>query len=172
LRKPELIRYRARAQQTDREFRRAKTLRDTNSQADYDNAMAENEIARADLAMSEAKLQQAKIAKKQAEINLGYTTITSPVDGVVIDRRVNVGQTMVVGLNAPSLFLMAKDLSHMLVRGAVNEADIADIHVGQKVTFKVDAYRDRTFVGKVSQIRLNASSQNGRGDLYRGGRRR
>ena len=107
--------------------------------------------------MAEAKLEQAKIATKQAEINLGYTTIRSPVDGVVIDRRVNVGQTVVAGLNAPSLFLLAKDLSHMLVWAAVNEADIGDINVGQKVTFKVDAYRDRTFTGKVSQIRLNAS---------------
>ncbi len=78
---------------------------------------------------------------------------------MVIDRRVNVGQTVVAGMNAPSLFLLAKDLGHMLVWSAVNEADIGDIHVGQTVTFKVDAYRDRTFSGKVSQIRLNASLQ-------------
>ena len=77
----------------------------------------------------------------------------------MIDRRVNVGQTVVAGMNAPSLFLLAKDLSHMLVWSAVNEADIGDIEVGQNVTFTVDAYRDRTFSGKVSQIRLNASLQ-------------
>ena len=79
-------------------------------------------------------MEQAKIAAKQAEINLGYTTIRAPVDGVVIDRRVNVGQTVVAGLNAPSLFLLAKDLRQMLVWAAVNEADIGDIHIGQKVT--------------------------------------
>lgn len=152
----EVKRYRSRKAQTEREFHRAEKLRDTNSLAEYENAMAEHEIAQADLAMSEARVEQATIVKKLAEINLSYTVIHSPVDGVVIDRRVNVGQTVVTGLNAPTLFLMAKDLSHMLVWAAVNEADIGDIHVGQRVTFKVDAYRDRTFTGKVSQIRLNA----------------
>ena len=71
----------------------------------------------------------------------------------------NVGQTVVAGLNAPSLYLLAKDLGHMLVIAEVNEADIGDIHVGQPVTFTVDTYRDRTFEGKVSQIRLDASMQ-------------
>ena len=107
--------------------------------------------------MSEAKVEQAKSAKKQAEINLSYTTIRSPVDGAVLDRRVNVGQTVVAGLNAPSLFLLANDLSRMQVWAAVNEADIGQVHPGQKVTFKVDAYRDQTFPGTVSQIRLDAS---------------
>ena len=116
-------------------------------------------MAEAEVAMSEAKLEAAKIAQKQAEINLGYTLICSPVDGVVIDRRVNIGQTVVAGMNAPSLFLLAKDLSHMLVWAAVNEADIGEISVGQNVTFTVDAYHDRTFAGQVSQIRLNASLQ-------------
>ncbi len=125
--------------------------------SDYESAKSQYEIAEAELAMSEAKVEQAKVAKKQAEINLEYTTIRSPVDGTVIARRVNVGQTVVAELNAPSLFLLAKDLSRMLVWAAVNEADIGDIHVGQKVTFKVDAYRDQTFTGKVSQIRLDAS---------------
>ena len=77
----------------------------------------------------------------------------------MIDRRVNVGQTVVAGMNAPSLFLLARDLGHMLVWSAVNEADIGDVKVGQPVTFTVDAYRDQTFSGKVSQIRLNASLQ-------------
>ncbi len=157
----ELKRFHARHNQADRDFRRAEELKDTDSLADYENAMSQLEISKADLAMAEAKVDQAKIALKQAEINLGYTVIQSPVDGVVIERRVNIGQTVVAGMNAPSLFLMAKDLSHMLVWAAVNEADIGDIKVGQKVTFKVDAYRDRTYTGKVTQIRLNAGlSQN------------
>jgi HlyD family secretion protein len=147
----------AREKQAERDFRRAEKLRGTNSEADYENALSQREIAQADRGMSEARLEEAKIALKQAEINLGYTTIRSPVDGVVIDRRVNVGQTVVAGLNAPSLFLLAKDLSHMLVWAAVNEADIGEIAIGQKVSFKVDAYHDHAFTGKVSQIRLNAS---------------
>lgn len=148
---------RARCDQAQREFQRAAKLRDTNALAEYERAMSDHEIAAADLAMAEARVEQAKIIKKQAEINLDYTIIRSPVDGVIIDRRVNVGQTVVAGLNAPSLFLLAKDLSHMLVWAAVNEADIGEIEVGQKVTFKVDAYRDREFTGKVAQVRLNAS---------------
>jgi len=157
----ELNRFRARLKQAERDFRRAEELKDTDSLADYENAQSQLEMSKADLAMSEAKVDQAKIAMKQAGINLGYTVIHSPVDGVVIERRVNVGQTVVAGMNAPSLFLMAKDLSHMLVWAAVNEADIGDIKIGQKVTFKVDAYRDRTYTGKVTQIRLNAGlSQN------------
>jgi len=152
----ELSHYQARLRQAERDMARAEELRDTDSVADYENATSALEIAKANMSMAEAKFEQAKIALQQAEINLGYTTIHSPVDGVVIDRRVNVGQTVVAGLNAPSLFLLAKDLSHMLVWAAVNEADIGDIKIGQPVSFKVDAYRDRTYTGKVSQIRLNA----------------
>jgi HlyD family secretion protein len=155
----DLNHYRARQKQTERDFKRAEQLRDTDSAAQYENAMAEMEIAKADMAMSEAKVEQAKITLKQAEINLSYTTISAPIDGVVIDRKVNVGQTVVAGMNAPSLFLLARDLSHMQVWAAVNEADIGDVKIGQTVTFKVDAYRDRTFSGKVSQIRLNAGLQ-------------
>lgn len=143
--------------QSERDVRRAEQLRETISVGELEGIRAEFEIAQADLAMSEAKRDQAKIATRQAEINLAYTTIRAPVDGVVIDRRVNVGQTVVAGLNAPSLFLLAKDLRQMLVWAAVNEADIGEIQIGQKVNFKVDAYRDRTFTGTVSQIRLNAS---------------
>jgi HlyD family secretion protein len=155
----ELNHYRARQKQTERDFHRAEQLRDTESAAQFENAMAELEIAKADLAMSEARLEQAKIALKQSEINLGYTTISAPIDGVVIDRKVNVGQTVVAGMNAPSLFLLARDLAHMQVWAAVNEADIGEVKIGQAVTFKVDAYRERTFSGKVSQVRLNAGLQ-------------
>jgi len=143
--------------QAERAFHRAERLRNTNSEADYEAAVSQYEIAQAELAMSEAKVEQAKSVKKEAEINLDYTTIRSPVNGTVIARRVNVGQTVVAGLNAPSLFLLARDLSRMQVWAAVNEADIGDVHIGQKVTFKVDGCRDQTFTGTVSQIRLDAS---------------
>ena len=134
-------------------------MRGTDAEADYEKAEAENEVAEAEVAMAEAKVEQSKIAKKQAENNLKYTVISAPIDGVVIDRRVNIGQTVVAGMNAPSLFLLAKDLRQMLVWAAVNEADIGEIHNGQAVTFSVDAYPSRTFSGTVSQIRLNASLQ-------------
>jgi biotin carboxyl carrier protein len=117
----ELKRNRSHHDQAERDFQRAEKLRDTNSEAEYENVVSQYEIAQAELAMSEAKVEQAKGVQKQAEINLNYTTIRSPVNGTVIDRRVNVGQTVVAGLNAPSLFLLAKDLSHMLVWAAVNE---------------------------------------------------
>jgi HlyD family secretion protein len=152
----ELKQSRAHRDQAERAFHRAERLRKTNSEAEFEMATSQYETAQAELAMSEAKVEQAKSAKKQAEINLDYTTIRAPVDGTVIARRVNVGQTVVAGLNAPSLFLLARDLGRMRVWAAVNEADIADVHVGQKATFKVDAYRDQTFKGTVAQIRLDA----------------
>src|SRR5205823_11154354 len=100
-----------------------------------------------------------KAALKNAEINLAYCTITSPVKGVIVDRRVNIGQTVVSSLNAPSLFLIAKDLKRLQVWASVNEADIGNIRSGQQVTFTVDAYPGRTFKGTVApdQPRLNAS---------------
>jgi HlyD family secretion protein len=148
---------RARRNQANLDFQRAERLHKTktNSEAEFENALSQYEVAEAELAMSEARVEQAKAAKKQAEINLGYTTIRSPVNGTVIARHVNVGQTVVAG--TPCLFLLARDLSRMQVWAAVNEADIGDVHVGQKVTFKVDTYRDRTFTGKVRQKRLDAS---------------
>ncbi|MFA7232106.1 MAG: efflux RND transporter periplasmic adaptor subunit [Victivallaceae bacterium] len=106
--------------------------------------------AKATEASSEAKLQKARR-------NLSYCTIKAPVNGIVIDRRVNIGQTVVASLNAPSLFLIAKDLKRMQVWVAVNEADIGKIHPGQPVTFTVDAFPGEVFKGEVGKIRLNAS---------------
>jgi HlyD family secretion protein len=88
---------------------------------------------------------------------LDYCTIKSPVKGVIIDRRVNIGQTVVASLNAPSLFLLAKDLKRMQVWIAVNEADIGNIKPGQSVTFTVDAYPGQIFQGEVGKVRLNAT---------------
>src|SRR5205823_6028616 len=90
-------------------------------------------------------------------INLGYCTIRSPVKGVIVDRRVNVGQTVVASLNAPSLFLIAKDLKRMQIWASVNEADIGQIHPGQAVSYTVDAYPGEVFTGQVSHVRLNAT---------------
>lgn len=126
------------------------------SQADYDAAVANKRVADASLALAKAEVNQSQAALDQATINLNYTKINSPVKGTIIDRRVNVGQTVVASLNAPSLFLIAKDLTKMQIWASVNEADIGQIHTDQDVTFLVDAFPGRTFKGKVSQIRLNA----------------
>ncbi len=103
-------------------------------------------------------VRQAKASLEVAETNLGYTEIRSPIDGVVVARRVNVGQTVVASLNAPSLFLLAKDLRQMQVWASVNEADIGRISVDTPVQFTVDAVPNRVFHGKVVQIRLNAQT--------------
>lgn len=126
-------------------------------QAQLSGDKAAYEVAAAECDVQEAAVAQAEAALKEAELNLDYCTITSPIDGVVIDRRVNVGQTVVASLSAPSLFLLAKDLTKMQIWVSVNEADIGNIHPGQDVTFTVDARPGKVYRGTVSQVRLNAS---------------
>jgi HlyD family secretion protein len=127
------------------------------SDADYVLAEANADSAKANLDAAKASVLQAEATLTLATTNLGYTTIPSPIDGTVIDRRVNIGQTVVSSLNAPSLFLLARDLHRMQVWAAVNEVDIAKIKPGTKVNFQVDALPDDVFHGMVVQVRLNAS---------------
>jgi HlyD family secretion protein len=127
------------------------------AQADYDTAFAACEVAKANVKVGEAAIEQAKATLAQSQINLGYCNITSPVKGTIIDRRVNVGQTVVSNLSASSMFLLAKDLSRLQVWASVNEADIGRIQPGVKVHFTVDAYPNETFIGEVQQVRLNAT---------------
>ena len=134
------------------------------SQSDYDAYEASHESAEAALAVAtaaigqaEAAVVEAKASVEKAERNLGYCTISAPVDGVVIDRRVNLGQTVVSSMSVSSLFLVAKDLAHMRIWAAVNEADVGQIHEGQGVAFTVDAFPGRTFRGTVRRVRLNAT---------------
>jgi HlyD family secretion protein len=129
-----------------------------NAQADYDAARATALTAKSQIKVNEAMVHQTKAQLDQALINLDYCIIRSPVKGVIVDRRVNVGQTVVSSLNAPSLFLIAKDLRRMQLWAQVNEADMGAVSLEQSVTFTVDMWPDRTFKGKVSQIRLNASN--------------
>jgi HlyD family secretion protein len=144
----------------EKDWNRTRGLKENTSRRDYDHAETAFKVAQADLAVAQARLEQAHVTERLAQTNLGYTVIRSPIDGIVIDRRVDVGQTVVAGLNAPSLFLLAKDLSKMRIRAQVNEADIGKIRVGQTVYFTVDAYPDRKFRGGVAQIRLDASIAN------------
>ncbi len=151
-------------------FARAEQLRPSGavSQSEYDTSKAELDVAVADIAVGAATIEQAKAeiasaeaARDRAQRNLGYCTISSPVDGVIIDRQVNVGQTVISSMSAPSLFLIAKDLKRMQIWVAVNEADIGRIQPGQRTIFTVDTFPGETFQGIVSKVRLNATmSQN------------
>jgi HlyD family secretion protein len=168
----------AQVKQTEAEWERAQRLKDLKitsrspagdagidqampikgiSDSDYVLAEANAESAKANLDAAKASVLQAEATHKLAQTNFDYTTIYSPITGTVIDRRVNVGQTVVSALNAPSLFLLARDLRRMQVWAAVNEADIAKIKLGTKVSFVVDALPQDVFKGVVVQIRLNAS---------------
>ena len=109
--------------------------------------------ARADVALAEAEAQQAAAQLEEARVNLGYTDIVSPVDGVVVSRAVDVGQTVAASFQTPTLFVIAEDLTKMQVNANVSEADIGVVREGQAATFTVDAYPDRTFRGTVSQVR-------------------
>jgi len=134
------------------------------AQSSYDAYRAAYETAKANVSIGDAAILQARAAVAQADAarlrtqrNLGYCTIVSPVNGIIIDRRVNAGQTVVSSMSAPSLFLIAKDLKRMQVWVPVNEADIGQIEASQPVTFTVDAFPDEVFNGKVGKVRLNAS---------------
>lgn len=116
-------------------------------------AKAQLESARSQVESSRAQVEQARAGLRVTETNLRYTTIRSPVNGIVISRNVDVGQTVAASLQAPTLFTIARDLTRMQVDANVSEADIGQIARGQDVTFTVDAYPDRTFRGKVSDVR-------------------
>ena len=133
-------------------------------QSDYNTAQAEIAVKKAALAEAKASLSSAKGTLSSAEAsllrakrNLDYCTITAPMDGVVIDRRVSIGQTVVSNQAASSIFLVAKDFAKMQVWVSVNEADIGSITPGMDVTFSCDAFPGVTFHGKVFRIRLNAT---------------
>jgi len=154
-----VVQQQALLDRADRDWVRAQNLRKRGdiSDADYDLAHANDDAAKALLGVNKAAVEAARASLSLAEINLGYTTIVSPVKGVIVDRRVNVGQTVVASLTAPSLFLIAKDLTRLQVWASVNEADIGQVHLSQTVRFTVDAFPNEVFVGEVTQIRLNAT---------------
>ncbi len=155
----------AKKDQAERDWTRAQKLGPSEAlaQVTYDNYRAVYETSVAAVAVADAAIGQANgaVAQAQAQVfkaerNLGYATIASPVDGQVIERRVNIGQTVNANQNAPSLFLLAKDLSHMQVWVSVNEADVGKIRAGQPVTFTVDTFAGRTFRGQVKKVRPKA----------------
>lgn len=130
------------------------------SSNDLDDARATAESDLAKVASARASVQQAEANLKKDETNLGYTKIYSPVDGVVVERSVDVGQTVAASLNAPTLFTIANNLKNMQIEAAVDEADIGNVREGMDVTFTVDAFPDDVFHGKVSQVRLASTTTN------------
>lgn len=136
-------------------YKRYKTLFEKGLVAadDFDNAK---------LSYTQAKEQvvSAKEEVQRAQTNLGYATITSPIDGVVLSKSVEEGQTVAASFSTPELFTIAQDLTNMQVVADVDEADIGDVKEGERVTFTVDAYPDDTFEGKVKQVRQEATTTN------------
>lgn len=135
------------------EYQREKTLfeSDFTARADLEKAQASYEQAQQDVVRMKSQYER-------AETNLSYATISSPVDGTVISRKVDVGQTVAASFQTPDLFEIAEDLTKMQIETSVSEADIGVIKEGQKVTFTVDAYPSKTFEGRVHQIRLSPTT--------------
>lgn len=127
------------------------------ARANSESADASVSAAQAQVTQAAAQVTQRSAAVKVAQTNLSYTTIEAPVDGVVVSRNVDVGQTVAASLQAPTLFTIAQDLTKMQVYAKTDESDVGQIQVGQKATFKVDAFPKDTFEGRVVQVRMNAT---------------
>ena len=151
----DLAKARAQAEEADRKLQRAQSLaeQDLIAKADLDAAVTAAKAARAAVASATGNQSQATASYHQAKVNLGYTTIVSPINGIVISRNVDVGQTVAASLQAPTLFTIAEDLGKMQVHAAVSEADVGRLEPGLTATFVVDAYPDRKFKGVIRQIR-------------------
>jgi HlyD family secretion protein len=127
------------------------------AKANAESATAQVKAGLAQEQQARAQVQQKEAAVQVAETNLDYTTIYAPIDGTVIARNVDVGQTVAASLQAPTLFIIAQDLTKMQVYAKTDESDVGQIRPGQKVSFKVDAYPRETFTGTVSQVRMNST---------------
>ena len=148
-------------QDTESKSRRAQELFDQKliSRNDVETAQSSAMQAEASLKSAQAQITQARAALNQVQVNLNNTIIKAPIDGVVISRSVDVGQTVAASMQAPTLFVLAQDLTRMQVSASVDESDVGRIAAGQKVSFRVDAYPADTFTGTVSQVRLNPTTE-------------
>jgi len=126
---------------------------DVVSQDVVDSARSSYEMDKAQIELDKVNIQQQEANLRDAQVNFNYTNIVSPVDGTVVSRNVDVGQTVAASFQTPTLFLIAKDLTKMQVDSNVSESDVGSIRVGQHATFKVDAFPDREFDGLISQVR-------------------
>ena len=127
------------------------------AKANAESADAQVAAAEAQELQARAQVEQKRAAVQVAQTNLDYTTIRAPIDGTVVARTVDVGQTVAASLQAPTLFTIAQDLTKMQVYAKTDESDVGGMKRGQKVTFKVDAYPRETFAGTVSQVRMNST---------------
>lgn len=149
----------AQAIEAQRAFERTQELskKDFVARAELDTADAAYQVAKAGIESAEAALAQARAQRQQAQVNIAYTTVTSPIDGTVISRAVDVGQTVAASLQSPTLFTIAENLTRMQVETSVAEADVGKLKEGGEASFTVDAFPNRRFVGKVRQIRYAAT---------------
>jgi HlyD family secretion protein len=159
--KANLDQLKAHCLQTEQEWKRAKGLLPLRAIADtdYDLAVSNFRTAEANVVAGEAAIRENEASLRIAKTNLDYTIIKSPSDGVIIDRRVSVGQTVVASFNAPGLFLIAKESQQVQVWASVDEADIGYIRPGAPVRFTLNACADESFEGKVMQVRLSPTKQ-------------
>lgn len=150
----------AQADQSGRDLTRAAGLRRKGliSAAELQTARSTDRVNQAQLRAERASLEQARAALHQAKVNLGYTRIVSPINGVVISRSVDVGQTVAASLQAPTLFTLAEDMRRMQVDTSVAEADVGRLQPGMKATFTVDAFPSERFFGTIRQIRNAATT--------------
>jgi HlyD family secretion protein len=153
--------------QTKADFERASQLTRENiisqqqldlAKANYDSMNASVGAAAANVTQADAQVSQKAAALQVAQTNLNYTVIRSPIDGTVVARNVDVGQTVAASLQAPTIFTIAQDLKKMLVYTKTDESDVGNIKPGKQVTFKVDAFPKETFHGTVSQVRMNPTT--------------
>jgi HlyD family secretion protein len=144
----------ARDMQTSEAARNQAAAGKTQAEAQYQQAVAQGQVSQSQLDQAVAEATQAKAAVEVAAVNLDRTYIRSPIDGVVVARNVDIGQTVAASLQAPTLFLIAKDLTQMQVLADVDEADVGQLSPESKVSFTVDAFPAETFQGRISQIRL------------------
>jgi HlyD family secretion protein len=149
---------------TDREIEAAQNAakvaiaRYSQATSQIGQAQAQLEIAKSKLKQAQAAVEQAKAQLDQANVNLQHSIIESPIDGVVVSRNVDVGQTVAASLQAPTLFTIANDLTNMQVLASIDEADVGQVREGGKAHFSVDAFPGQTFNGDITQLRLNAQT--------------
>src|SRR5439155_8415503 len=151
-----LERSKAMVEDTRQKYERARELAAQNllPQSDLDTARSNQDAAVAQVKASQAAVSQSVASLNQANVDMAHTVITSPIDGVVIARNVDMGQTVAASLQAPVLFVIANDLRNLQVNASIDEADVGRVKEGQEADFRVDAYPDQTFAGRVQQVRL------------------
>jgi len=151
---------RATVEDTRQKYERAKDLAGQSllPQSDLETARSNHEGAVASVKAAEAAASQAAAGLNQAQVDLGHTVIKAPIAGIVIARSVDVGQTVAASLQAPVLFVIANDLAKMQVSASIDEADVGRLRQGQDVTFRVDAFPEREFAGRVEQVRLQPTT--------------